>query len=489
MKIIGMYIHQHWPYKYPYAARTWEISDWRGYLDGLKKLGYNTVQIWPMLETIPNPLTASDLEHLQKMTQVIDIAHKEFGMLVFVVLCPNIAANNEKACQSSFQERHYFQCDINVNPANKDEVAKMIAWREYLFSFLKEADGVPIIDSDPGGYPDSTNDEYVHILLEHRKMFDRLRPGIELVLWLHVGWNKFCRFYKTGHIDWKNLNNSDFEEVLLKIKDASPEPWGIANGMPSARELGLESRVISFSYGAIEAEPSFPLTNFGPFRGAYEAGKKQLSRGVMGNAQTHCLQLPNTFAFVQGALAKEITRDSYINFAERLIPGLGMPIVECWEALGQTNSEKMRIASEKLNRLAVPNVKSGDLGGLLFNDPQRFLTDLLIQLRYKAAYEEFCEACEKNRFNKNVFRTYIEALEIWQNRHGYKSDWAWYDTDNQRFAAALKTLNSEYIEQVMSPICTSKTPFEQVKEKYLINETFTPRFIEAMKQTLNRMSS
>ena len=54
-KMIGMYVHQHWPYKHPYAARTWTLADWRGYADGLKQLGYNTLLIWPMLEIMPDP--------------------------------------------------------------------------------------------------------------------------------------------------------------------------------------------------------------------------------------------------------------------------------------------------------------------------------------------------------------------------------------------------------------------------------------------------
>src|SRR5579863_6647320 len=58
--VIGMYVHQHWPYKHPYAARTWTLEDWRGYAGGLKKIGYNTIMIWPMLETMPEPLTPSD---------------------------------------------------------------------------------------------------------------------------------------------------------------------------------------------------------------------------------------------------------------------------------------------------------------------------------------------------------------------------------------------------------------------------------------------
>src|ERR1700722_13296847 len=55
-KIIGMYVHQHWPYNHPYAARTWTLEYWRVYADGLHRLGYNTFLIWPMLETMPDPL-------------------------------------------------------------------------------------------------------------------------------------------------------------------------------------------------------------------------------------------------------------------------------------------------------------------------------------------------------------------------------------------------------------------------------------------------
>ena len=38
----------------------------------------------------------------------------------------------------------------------------------------------------------------------------------------------------------------------------------------------------------------------GPGDVAYQGGKDATERGLMGNAQTHCLQLPNTFAFARG---------------------------------------------------------------------------------------------------------------------------------------------------------------------------------------------
>src|SRR5690606_34709638 len=77
-KALVMYIHQHWSYNHPDAARTWTLEDWTGYLDGIHRLGYNTVLIWPVLETMPNPLTESDKANLEKIARVIDIAHRDY---------------------------------------------------------------------------------------------------------------------------------------------------------------------------------------------------------------------------------------------------------------------------------------------------------------------------------------------------------------------------------------------------------------------------
>lgn len=106
-KLVGMYIHQHWPYNQSYAARTWTVEDYRGYADGMKKLGYNMLVIWPVLETMPNPLTASDQQNLAKMKQVISMLHGEFGIRVMLALCPNIVANNQEAGKAAFPEQTF----------------------------------------------------------------------------------------------------------------------------------------------------------------------------------------------------------------------------------------------------------------------------------------------------------------------------------------------------------------------------------------------
>lgn len=102
-KIKGLYVHMHWPYHHPYAARTWTVEDWRGFAGGLKQIGYNTILVWPMLETMPEPLTVSDRAFLKKMGKVIDIIQDEFKMRIYVVVCPNIKGNKE-ASRATFEK-------------------------------------------------------------------------------------------------------------------------------------------------------------------------------------------------------------------------------------------------------------------------------------------------------------------------------------------------------------------------------------------------
>src|SRR2546423_7220381 len=100
-------------------------------------------------------------------------------------------------------------------------------------------------------------------------------------------------------------------------------------GWSTPQNWKLPTRVISFNYGRIEGEPTFPMGNFGGNR-AYEGGALPGPRGVMGNAQTHCIQLPNTFAFARGAAGKPVAEADYVGFAEKLIPGFGETIVHAW---------------------------------------------------------------------------------------------------------------------------------------------------------------
>ena len=152
-RAVGMYVHQHWPYNHPYAARTWTLEDWRGYAGGLRQLGYNTILMWPMIEFIPDPPTPSDRASLEKHARVIAMLHKEFGMRVMLAVCPNVTVDDQAARKATYATRHFFYVDQRVNPADAAAVARMMDRREKTLRYLAEADAVTIIDSDPGAIP------------------------------------------------------------------------------------------------------------------------------------------------------------------------------------------------------------------------------------------------------------------------------------------------------------------------------------------------
>ena len=251
---------------------------------------------------------------------------------------------------------------MRVNPADPEALAAMIKFRKQLLRPLAKADGVVIIDSDPGGYPGSSNAEFVNLLMQHRRMLDELRPGIELDYWINTGWPAYGRWYQTGKFSYGT--EEEFVEALNELKRLDPKPWGIANGLKYAEKAGVANKVVAYNYGTIEGEPSMPMTRF-DYQGAYEAGKNKAPRGVMGNSQTHCVQLPNMFAFARGAAGKPVARPDFVRFADDLIPGQGELIVQGWENIDSTNIVEIRALAEQLEALSQTRLKGGPLEGIV----------------------------------------------------------------------------------------------------------------------------
>jgi hypothetical protein len=488
-KLIGMYVHECWVYNRPYAARSWTDEDWHGYLDGMNRLGFNLISIWPQLEIMPHPMTPSDLAKLDQLRRVIEMAHKEFGMKAWVILCPNNIPDDEYARRSTFENRSFSGAELRINPADPRAMDDLIARRERLLKPLSEMDGLVMIDSDPGGYPNSTNKEFVDLLVRHREILDRLRPGsIELVYWVWYEWQACGRYLATGEItDGAKL---DFLETLALLKERNPEPWGLARGLDFATKLGLQSKVINFDYGAIECEPAFPTTNFGAHRGGapYKAGQEMAPRGAMANAQTHCLQLPNTFAFVRGAQGLPLTDQDYIHFADDLISGQGERIFTAWKILGGTDSERMKQCAAELAPLVKAKLEPGPLKGLLFGDANRFINDLYVMLRLRAACWDFMNASEQNRPVVKPLAELVAWLDRWQITTGYQGWWGWAcggDIDSH-----FQKLGSPRLAEFYRNFCKNcmktgeGTPMERATTGNYRNESETLRLIQTLKQTL-----
>ena len=174
---LGMYVHMHWGYNHPYAARTWKIEDWRGYARGLSELAYNLIMIWPLTETMPDPLTRSDVAHLTKMRAVVDMLQAEFGMTVLIVFGAN-TVGNKAAAEFTFENRPFFKTDLRLNPADPAEVERLVAFRRSVYGYLSNADGTVVIDSDPGGFVGSTNAQFSLLLRRHQEIVTELNPFI-----------------------------------------------------------------------------------------------------------------------------------------------------------------------------------------------------------------------------------------------------------------------------------------------------------------------
>lgn len=491
-KLVGMYVHQHWSYNHPYAARTWTLEDWCGYLDGLHRLGFNAVLYWPVMETIPDPPTESDIESLNRFAKVISRAHKDFGMKVFITMSPNVVPKSDVARTFTWEKRRFFACDDRINPRDVNAIARVVNQRKELISYIKNVDGIMLIDSDPGGWPGSTNIDFVSMMGNYRTMFDEIRPGIELYYWSHAGWPAYSRFYATAHFEFGLPE--EFSEAYAMLDRQKLEPWGIATGhlLGNPEKLGLEDRVLSFRYGAIEGEPTFPRTNFGSDI-AWNAAQKPASRGVMGNAQSHCLQIPYTFAFARGAQNLPIEKRDYVELGEQLIVGQGESIYAAWDALGGTNREEMREAALVLSALDTSRFQLGPLKGLLFGDGQRFIDDLVCQLTVLADLEDFraaalAEPQDKERVTL-TFATFIDSVSKWQQRHGYCNNWSWPRLDEALLKIDSDDCFAKLIELRTTYRADGDTPFDSIKNGYLKMETFSPDLIQAMRSRLKGLQA
>ncbi|MHB0998723.1 MAG: hypothetical protein ACYC27_05700 [Armatimonadota bacterium] len=472
-KIIGLYVHQHWPYNHPYAARTWTLQDWCGYAEALKELGYNTLVIWPMLEIIPEPLSESDQEYLSRISQVIDILHNKFDIKAYIVLCPNIIPRDDDALDYDFEKRHFFWCDERVDPGDADAVAEIMTRRMKICRPLADADGFVIIDSDPGSYPGSTNAEFVNLLNEHRKMFDNLRPGIEVLYWMHAGWQGYARFYQAGEFIWGT--DEEFDDTLSRLSALNPEPWGLVAGQRYAERTGLMPRM-RYVHASLEFEPSFPVTTIDEFD-AYNQGLNSGSIGIVGYAQTHCVQLPGIFALSQGVRGLPLDDDQYIAFAEKLIPGYGKDIVEGWKSLSSKDIDRMVSSRERLAPLCDADLKTGQLGGLLFGSPERFIQDIIMQLDMRIAYESLGNSIKNGSDADRALAVFADKTEVWQKQHGYQCVWSWPDFDE-----TLRKLGIESVDKILNELGNFGSSFDDVKKHYRDAETFTSRLLQALRQ-------
>jgi hypothetical protein len=118
--------------------------------------------------------------------------HHQFGMRAYIALCPNVIAKEQAAAKASFQIRHFFYCDTRLDSAVTAAMERLLERRARLLAPLKNMDGVAIIDSDPGGYPDPSDEQFANLLMAHRKLAEEEFNTPRLLKGLGAAWKRMA---------------------------------------------------------------------------------------------------------------------------------------------------------------------------------------------------------------------------------------------------------------------------------------------------------
>lgn len=457
---LGMYVHMHWSYGHPYAARTWTLDDWRGYLSGLKALGYNMVTIWPITDTMPDPLTPSDRAHLQKISRIVDMMHDDFGMAAMITAGPN-CMGNEVAAQYTFEDRPFFKTELRLNPGDPKEVERLIDFRRRLMKeYFSRVDGLVIIDSDPGGYVGSTNAEFAQLLWAHMAMLEDVSPQTTLYYWMWQGWERYNRYWQWAQgMDTSGLvEKDDWAEVLAELVKQPDRRWAVMacndNHYPRIERFGIADRTLYNPYGTVEMEPAIPLTNYAPAtveKALTLPAWGGMKHGTMANSQTHVAQVPQTYLYSHFAKGGTMATLDLRGFVDGLLPGYAPLLVEAWEAIGGDDPGRQRLAAVAVTAAAAAGrFRTGPFSGMLFGDAQRFLVDLGMMLNFRADMQMFVRVAGDAQAWRPALARLHGSWSVWQTRTSF-NDFFMGPVDDMLYKP-LKALQRPELEPILADL-------------------------------------
>jgi hypothetical protein len=382
----GVYAHTAWVYNYPFALRAWHLRDWERYVDLLAYQRVNLLQIWSPISIMSVPLSAADRDYLAMFKEVIRYARDERG---FRSVWVGDAANDVGLpSKTPVATRQYYVVHSLLNPAVPAQMKDIIDSRRSLYQVDSNADGYWVIDSDPGNWPGSPSQDFVRILEANRKLIDQITNQgghARLIYWIWQGWGT-------------QSTTENITSVLKGWQEAeNGRPLTVLACSPTALEVASRFRLIPqtvwFPYGAIEGEPSSPYTalRFEAIRDSFKglAAFPNL-KGVLGNAQTPLIQIPNIRFYQriawdrdyaskpQLAVLEDTARDTY--------PEITQDVAHGWLLLSEHDSAASRATAIALERAVKQNGlgPAGVIGRYVSPDGRWLISNLAAQLRVHA---------------------------------------------------------------------------------------------------------
>ena len=148
------------PRKFQVSVRRSVLAraDFQKMFQLLKQLDFNTVMFWPLLETVPAPLSQADRDAVRaRFRPIIDDAHK-CGLEVWLVSC--VLTSSPKIAAKPWKKRTVGECEFLsdgqmavLRMDRPQEAEAYLRHRAALLGILNDADGYVLIDGDPGSYP------------------------------------------------------------------------------------------------------------------------------------------------------------------------------------------------------------------------------------------------------------------------------------------------------------------------------------------------
>jgi hypothetical protein len=478
-----MYAHQHWQYNYPYALRSWKLEDWKRYIDILAQMRVNLFQIWTMVGIIPDPPSPEDWEYLKKYEEIIRYAKEERGMTqVWPGECANTIATS--AHGMPIEKREYFVVEELRNPGNPKQFQEIMANRANMYKATPNADGYWIIDADPGKWVGSPPSEFVDLFVGNRKLIENYSKNpdqVKSIYWMWWGWG----------VEFASRSERSMREAVKGLEQRLKGPfWNTVSNethLKIASDFNRIDKSIYFPYGAIEDEPSFPLTKI-----SFEVIKERFRlianypqiAGVMGNAQTPLVQLPNIQFFSSMAwnpdYGKRSAKESLLDLSRRVYPDVAETLAEAWYQLSLSDAAKCRSVADTAEKLLGDKRlgRLGPVGRVLFPDGETLIKDLVCTLRMHAfAIDGLKHLSSKTPSAPDLiaaFTGYLTQAAILQQRNGFHvapmrdgSDWlsnfAWY-LSGPDFDVIQKAWNESQLVSSVSKKQIVATVTEKMKE-------------------------
>lgn len=431
---------------YPYGFRNWKEQDWKKFIDISWAQRANLILLWPFMEIMPVPLSSEDEAYLQEVRRIVDYAQQQRGIRVWIMHAANRIGISDCGTRDP-RERMYWDraCQKDLNPAEPQQFQQILKSFEALYKNVNNADGFCMIDSDPGGWPQSPLSEQVKIFRSARELLDRYNlhgKDTLLVDWMWVGWGR--RFLApteglAAGYDWTKddpgPNEVNFAaETVRTFKRDVPEPWELVAGFgPYLRALQQESVLEKTTYlpYAVVENDVFPATNldFASVRRILnQAFESPGLKGLMGNNQMVLLQFPSTHYFFASTWDESYRDRSeekiLMDVSGLLYPEHQQTLAGAFLAMRESEPEKINAALMHLEDFIKSGNagKPGALGRFLFPDPMVLARDLAAQLRIRSARQRLIQAMQgKPTVNESaqLVENFFDKLLVWNKATGW----------------------------------------------------------------------